>query len=105
MYGVYTANFQFLDSTEAKVRPVIVVSSPQGRYGVTAVVPVSSRAEREAVDVAISGWNEAGLIKASVARVHRLTTMLETDLVAYLGELHGLDVGELQGSMRRFLNL
>lgn len=90
---------------EVKVRPVIVASRPQGRYGIIAVVPVSSRTDREAVDVLIEGWSKGGLVRPSVAWVHRLTTMLQSDLVAYLGDLSDQDVTALEGSLRRLLAL
>lgn len=105
LFGIYTAKFPFLDSSKDKVRPVIVLSAPHGRHAAIAVVPVSSRTEREPVDIAIKGWANAGLLKASVARVHRITTLLQADLTAELGVLETRDVKALQTSMRLFLNL
>jgi mRNA interferase MazF len=104
-FGVYTAKFPFLDSDETKLRPVIIVSRSYGQHDIIAVVPVSSRKEREAVDVTINDIGTAGLIKPSVARVHRLTTMLQTDLRARLGELSASDTEVLQKSIRKFLEL
>lgn len=103
--GVYTARFPFLDSEETKIRPVIVISKPQGPHKVIAIVPVSSRPAREDVDVTITEWNKAGLLKPSIARVHRLTTMLQVDLIAYLGALSSEEVRKLQASLRKYLNL
>jgi mRNA interferase MazF len=105
VFGVYTARFRFLDSSETKIRPVIVVSQPQGSHKVVVIVPVSSRRAREAVDVELAGWRDAGLLKPSVARVHRLTTMLQADLIAELGSLNQKEAQVLQTSLRKFLNL
>ena len=104
-FGVYTAAFPFLDSGEDKIRPVIVISQPQGRHNVIAIVPVSSRTHKEPVDVTVSAWSNAGLLKPSVARVHRLTTMLQSDLIAELGKLDDLDIDNLCSGIRAFLNL
>lgn len=105
VFGVYTARFPFLDSQEAKVRPVVVISKPQGPHNVIAIMPVSSRLITETVDVVLSGWNSEGLLRPSVARVHRLTTMLQADLIAKLGILNEKDKQTLQNSLRSFLNL
>ncbi len=105
VFGVYTARFPFLDSEETKIRPVIVISRPQGAHKVIAIVPISSRPARENVDVAITKWSEAGLLKPSVARVHRLTTMLQADLIADLGALSPEEIRALQASLRKYLGL
>lgn len=105
IFGVYTARFPFLDSEETKIRPVIVISKPQGPHKVIAIVPVSSRPTREDADVMITEWSKAGLLKPSIARIHRLTTMLQTDLIADLGELDQEGVQVLQASLREYLDL
>lgn len=105
LYGVYTARFPFLEASEGKVRPVIVVSGPQGQHNVIAVIPVSSKVTRESVDYTLGDWNNEGLIKPSVARVHRLTTMLQSDLLTELGSLTVSDTKDLQESMRAYLSL
>ncbi len=97
--------FPFLDSEETKIRPVIVISKPQGSHKVIAIVPISSRPMREDVDVAITEWSEAGLLKPSIARVHRLTTMLQADLIADLGELDQEGIRALRASLRKYLDL
>jgi mRNA-degrading endonuclease toxin of MazEF toxin-antitoxin module len=105
LYGIYSARFPFLDSSEHKLRPIIVVSRPYGEYGVVAVVPLSSKTGLEVVDVGISGWRSAGLIVPSVARVHRLTVILQSRLITEMGMLEASDVKKLQESMRKFLSL
>ena len=105
LFGVYTARFPFLDTHEDKVRPVIVVSLPQSTHKIVAIIPVSSKAKREDVDIILKDWKDEGLLKPSVARVHRLTTLLQSDLLTELGTLHDDDAQALQNSMRNFLNL
>ena len=103
--GVYTARFPYIESSLDKIRPVLVISQPYGEYGVVAIVPLSSKSALEAVDVRLGGWQRAELAKASVARVHRLTTMLQSDLIGELGQLDNNDIKALKDALREFLHL
>lgn len=105
VFGVYTAQFPFLDIQTAKIRPVIVISKPQGQHKVVAVVPISSKSIVEGVDISLRNWSDEGLLKPSVARVHRITTMLQADLIAELGELTSEDKQNLQAALKMLLNL
>ena len=105
IFGLYTARFPFLDSKETKIRPVIVISKPQGPHKVIAILPVSSKLMREQVDFTIIEWGDAGLLKPSVARVHRLTTMLQADLIAELGTLSQREIQTLKTSLKKYLEL
>lgn len=104
-YNVYTAQFPFLETSGAKLRPVVVISKPQGKYHIIAIVPISSKPKETSVDTSIQHWQQAKLTRPSVTRVHRLTTILQADLVAYLGALSSVDARALQKSLRGFLNL
>lgn len=105
LYGIYLAQFPFLETQEAKIRPVIIIGNPQGKYNVVAVVPISSKTKREKADVVLKDWKQEKLIKPSVARVHRLTSMLQSDLLTELGTLKKEDKQKLQDSLRELLQL
>lgn len=105
LFGVYTAKFPFLDSDKDKIRPVIVISKPHGQHNVITVVPVSSQDKKESVDIALRDWRKAGLVKPSVARTHRLTAFLQSDLTNYLGDLSANDKRSLQQALRQLLDL
>lgn len=105
LFGIYTAQFPFLDNNETKLRPVIVISQPQGRHNIVVIIPISSQIKREGPDIILQQWSSAGLIKPSVARLHRLTTMLQSDLIAELGELQSKDIKSLKDAIRTFLEL
>ncbi len=104
LFGIYTVQFPYLDSGQTKLRPVIVISKPVGSYGVIAIVPISAQAKPEVVDIAITDWDTAGLIKPSTARVHRLTTVLESSLVSQLGAMSQKDASALQQAIKQFLD-
>lgn len=105
LYGVYLAAFPFLDTSTNKIRPVIVVGKPQGIHNITAVVPVSSKNQQVSVDVTLQDWQQAGLINPSVARVHRISTMLQADLVSQLGELSSSDKIAITTAIKKLLSL
>ena len=105
LWGVYTARFPFLGVDLGKIRPVVVLSKPYGRHNIITVVPLSLKDKKESVDIALRDWREAGLIKPSVARIHRMTTILQSDLIGYLGELSAADKPSLQQALRILLNL
>jgi mRNA-degrading endonuclease toxin of MazEF toxin-antitoxin module len=105
LHGIYTARFPFLDSENYKIRPVIVISKPYGENNILAVVPVSSRAKPEIVDITIDDWSTAGLAKPSIARVHRLTTVLQSNLITRLGSITPGDSKKLQKVIRQFLEM
>lgn len=102
---MYILHFPFLDIAESKLRPVVVVSRPYGSHAVVAVVPISSKMKSEPVDSSLSDWKEAGLLKPSTARTHRLTTVLQSKLTRQLGSISANDVIRLNESLRKFLEL
>lgn len=104
-FTIYAARVPFLDLPKNKIRPVIVVSDLQGPHDVVVVVPISSRPTDAQVDMSITGWDESGLAKPSVARVHRLFTLLKTDLVSEIGLMQKPDVDTLKTSLRKLLDL
>jgi mRNA interferase MazF len=105
LYGIYLAAFPFLDAAQTKLRPVIVVSQPQGPHAIIVIVPISSKGVTEPVDVTITHWQSAGLAKPSVARIHRLTSFLQQDLISQLGTLNSDDCQNIQHALKNLLTL
>ena len=104
-FGVYTAKFPFLENDKEKIRPIIVVSKPYGRYNIVTVVPVSASTGQEEVDIKLLEWLQAGLIEPSIARVHRLSTLLQSELTSQLGTLSEKDQANLLRALKRLLGL
>jgi mRNA-degrading endonuclease toxin of MazEF toxin-antitoxin module len=105
IFGVYTTKFPYLDATDTKIRPVIAIGKPQGKHNVIVVIPLSSKPKQVDVDTVISDWKSAGLVNNSVARVHRLTTILQSDLLSELGTLSLKDIETLKGTIRELFSL
>jgi mRNA-degrading endonuclease toxin of MazEF toxin-antitoxin module len=83
----------------------VVISEPMGEYDIIAVIPISSTTAFTSVDIPVTKWRESGLAVKSVLRVHRLTTMLATDLVSELGSLSELDINLAKKSLTTYLNI
>jgi mRNA-degrading endonuclease toxin of MazEF toxin-antitoxin module len=104
-FGLYTARFPFLENDKEKIRPVIVVSKPHGRYNIVTVVPVSASTGKEEVDIELLEWQHAGLIEPSIARVHRLSALLQSELTSQLGMLSEKDQANLLEALQILLGL
>jgi len=105
LYGVYIARFPFIESSKDKLRPVVVLSRPYSKHKVVTVVPISSKQNAEAINITISDLAIAGLIRPSIARIYRLGTLLQTNLITQLGSLSDTDIRKLQVALRKLLNL
>ena len=103
LYGVYTARFPFLDNDKDKIRPVVVVSKTHGQHNIVSVVPVSSQVAQEDIDIELQDWPNSGLVKPSIARVHRLSALLQSELTSQLGVLSVSDRNNLLKSLKKLL--
>jgi mRNA-degrading endonuclease toxin of MazEF toxin-antitoxin module len=103
LYGVYLVRFPFVESEESKLRPVVVVGRPIGEYGITVVVPISSKLEVQAVDFLLDDWQASGLLRPSVARVHRITSIVQENIESYLGCLSATDKESMKDALRNLL--
>jgi mRNA-degrading endonuclease toxin of MazEF toxin-antitoxin module len=104
-YTVCLAKFRFLESEQFKVRPVIVARHPYGTRQVVAVIPISSSAGAESIDVVLQNWQAAGLLKASVARVHRISATLLKDLLEEIGSIDKIDQAAIKVALKELLIL
>jgi mRNA-degrading endonuclease toxin of MazEF toxin-antitoxin module len=104
-YGIYLARFQFIESNDYKIRPVVIVSQPRGEHKIVLVVPLSSQPDRQDIDIALMAWQDSGLAKPTVARVHRLTALLGSNVLELIGQLDSRDVDMLKQALRQVFEL
>ena len=81
---------RFHQAEGAKVRPVIVVLDSGDEDFVA--VPVTSRARVADFDVALAGWQAAGLNVPSVARAHKLAVLSKTSVRRVVGRMTAGDL-------------
>jgi mRNA interferase MazF len=103
--GIYLVRMPFMELGVSKLRPVIVVSKPQGSFNIVCVVPISSQPRTVDVDLDISDWQDAGLSKPSIARVHRLATILQSDLTSEIGALSTANTKTLKQRIKKYFQL
>jgi mRNA-degrading endonuclease toxin of MazEF toxin-antitoxin module len=104
-YTACLAKFRFLESEQFKVRPVIVVGHPYGARQIVVVIPVSSSAGAESIDVVLQNWRAAGLLKTSVARVHRISATMQKDLLEEIGSIDKIDQTAIKSALKKLLIL
>src|SRR5690625_4348594 len=76
---VWLADVLFKGKRQTKQRPVIIA-------------PVTSQQPRNQFDVVLEYWKEAGLLKPSVARTSKITSVHGSELKRHLGVLHSYDL-------------
>ena len=91
MFGeIFLCQFPFTSDTTSKMRPALVLFDLQ-RDAI--ICRLTSALYTGPLNVALTDWQAAGLLKPSVARLDRLVTAERTVFVRRLG---GLTTGDLQ---------
>jgi mRNA interferase MazF len=104
-YTVCLAKFRFLESDKHKLRPIIIVGYPHGIRRILIAIPISSSSEAEPIDIVLQNWHAAGLLKASVARVHRLSAIMQEDLIEAIGSIDKKDQAAIRLALKELLLL
>jgi len=102
---VCLAKFRFLESDKHKLRPVIIIGHAYGARRILIAVPVSSSSNAESVDVILQNWQVAGLLKSSVARLHRLSAVLQEDLLEEIGSIDKKDQASIRSALKELFTL
>ena len=85
LYGIYLAKVGFFESSGFKIRPIIIVSQPHGRFQAVMAIPVSTQPDRTDVDILLNDLAGTGLLKPSVARIHRLSATASSQILEEIG--------------------
>ena len=104
-FSICIARFRFLESDQQKLRPVLVVGPPYGSRQVRMAIPVSSSAKVETIDIVLDNWKDNGLLKPSVARVHRLSAILQEDLLEEIGTVDSKHQNTIKSALKDLLKL
>lgn len=89
MFGdVVLCQFPFTSGAASKVRPALILFDfPQDAV----ICRITSVSHGGALEVAISDWQSAGLLKPSYARIDRLVTVEKSIFLRQLGALSAAD--------------
>ncbi|MDC3414706.1 type II toxin-antitoxin system PemK/MazF family toxin [Aquibacillus sp. 3ASR75-11] len=89
---VWLANVLFKETRQTKQRPVIIVGNDLALDVDVIIAPVTSQRARNQFDVVLEYWEEAGLLKPSVARTSKITSVHGSELKRHLGAIHKYDL-------------
>jgi mRNA interferase MazF len=89
MFGdIFLCQFPFTSGAASKSRPALMLFD----LGADAVICRITSVSRSAIlDVPLIDWNQAGLLKPSVARLDRIVTAEKTVFTRRLGQLSAAD--------------
>jgi mRNA interferase MazF len=89
---VWLANVFFKDKLHYKQRPVIIVGNELALDVDVIIAPVTSQVQRNKFDVVLEYWEDAGLLKPSIARTSKIISIHGTELISKLGTLNEHDL-------------
>jgi len=94
MFGeIFISQFPFTSGTMSKIRPVLVLFDLREDV---IVCRVTSAQHSGPLDVVLIGWQAAGLLKPSIARLDRLVTAEKSVLLRRLGCLCPADLAAVR---------
>ena len=105
-WDVVAIDFPFLEGTDSKRRPGLIVSSDRLRqdHGLYWIVMITTaKATHRPDDIPISNRERAGLPQECVIRVSRIAAVAENYISRRLGELTPKDRTAVTGLLRRYL--
>lgn len=105
LYGVYLAKVGFLESPGFKIRPIIIVSKPRGSFKTVMAIPISTQTDQTDIDILIHDLSGTGLLKPSVARVHRLAATAGSQILEEIGLISVENQQAIQLALKKLLNL
>jgi len=98
---VWLADVLFKGTRQTKQRPVVIVGNELALDIDVIIAPVTSQKPRNHFDIVLEHWEEAGLLKPSVVRTSKITSIHGTELKRHLGELHSHDLENVLNMCRK----
>lgn len=89
---VWLADVLFKGTRQTKQRPVIIVGNELALDVDVIIAPVTSQQPRNQFDVVLEYWEKTGLLKPSVARTSKITSIHGSELKRHIGTLHNQDL-------------
>ena len=103
MFGeIFICQFPFTSGAVSKIRPALVLFDLQHD---AIICRVTSVLRSEPLDVTLTDWRAAGLLKPSVARLDRIVTAEKTVFVRRLGVLGSADLEAIRNAWNQHMRL
>jgi mRNA interferase MazF len=103
MFGeIIICQFPFTSGAVSKLRPALVLFDLQQD---AIICRVTSAERRGPLDVVLTDWQAAGLLRPSVARLDRIVTAEKAVLVRRLGRLSSRDLESVRSTWNQKMTL
>ena len=103
MFGeIFICQFPFTSGAVSKIRPALVLFDLRHD---AIICRVTSVLRSEPLDVTLTDWRAAGLLKPSVARLDRIVTAEKTVFVRRLGVLSSSDLDAVRNTWNQQMRL
>jgi len=101
-WDVYWADVPFdEDKTQNKRRPVIIAKDEEVYVLVIRMTSHEARTY-DPYDYTLKEWQFAGLEKASVVRIRKISRLMPESIYGFIGKIHPIDILEIQKRMFRY---
>jgi len=98
---VWLADVLFKGTRQTKQRPVIIVGNELALDVDVIIAPVTSQQPRDQFDGVLEYWEKAGLLKPSVARTSKITSIHGSELKRHIGKLQDHDLERVINMCKR----
>ncbi|HEY2727471.1 MAG TPA: type II toxin-antitoxin system PemK/MazF family toxin [Parafilimonas sp.] len=98
---ILVINFPFTDGKGSKRRPVLVLKETADDD--ILIIKITSKIYSTEYDVKISDWQNSGLLSSSVIRTHKMQTIHNSLVFAYIGQLNSLDKRSTKNALTNFI--
>lgn len=105
-WDVVAIDFPFLEGSDSKRRPALIVSSDRLRkdFGLYWIVMITTaKAGTRPDDIIVSDRERAGLPQDCVIRVSRIAVVAESQMTRRLGDIIAKDRNAVTALLRRYL--
>jgi mRNA interferase MazF len=104
-WDVVAVHFPFLEGTDAKRRPALIVSSARlyaehGLYWIAMIT--TAKSGRRPNDITVTDLSRAGLPEECVIRVARITAVGDNQVVRRLGDITQKDRNAVSALLKRY---
>ena len=100
---VVLLEYPYTDLVVVKLRPAVVLKDTNDSDFI--IVRATSQSRQTEYDIKIEDWQSAGLLKPSIIRVHKVTTLTTTLVKRKLGKLSARDLLSLSICIKKLFEL
>ncbi|MDR9785815.1 MAG: type II toxin-antitoxin system PemK/MazF family toxin [Peptococcaceae bacterium MAG4] len=93
--------FPFSDLSGVKKRPALVLAVAEEKEIVCMML--TSVSKGSCLEYPLADWKEVGLLKPTVARIHRIFTITVSSVLDKIGQIDHVEFKQILGELARYL--